>query len=440
MRRALREAMEHLGDPAAVPHLDRFRSLYRQLEPASRLGVFAHLAEAWEIEPLEIGQPPVPGDLTDPEAVGRLLHLRDALEPPRLRLLRQFANVPDGVKFLVDLRADLLELMRRHVERPSLRLVDADLLHLLRSWFNFGFLQLVPIDWETTSAAQLEKLMAYEVVHPMSDWDSLRSRLQKDRLCYAFYHPNMPREPLIFVEMALTMTIVGSVDRLIREHVADDATQMTTAVFYSINATQPGLAGVSLGNSLIKTAVAELRRRYPNLQRFATLSPMPGFRRFLEAVLRGEGETRGHALGRDEVAAMFDAPSIETIRAAGGGASLPEALAAVLDAGRWREDEELALALKGGMLRLAHHYLVGEKKRGAPRDAVAQFHLRNGATLYNLNYLSDTSDKGLDESFGITANYLYDPATIDEHQRRYAAGECAVAPALEKMLRLGISG
>ena len=453
VKAALHDALTHVGDPAVVPFLQRFQTIYHDLDPAGRLAVFVHLAEGLEIGPLAAnpalatvdGSAPegmlagIPGDLSDPAAVDRLLRLRAALEAPRLKLLRQFANVPNGVKFLVDLRADLLALMRQHPERPSLRLVDDDLLHLLRSWFNFGFLELVPIDWETTSAAQLEKLMAYEVVHPMSDWASLRRRLQKDRLCYAFYHPNMPREPLIFVEVALTLTIASSVDRLIQEHVADDATQMTTAIFYSINATQTGLGGVSLGNSLIKMVVGELRQRYPNLRRFATLSPMPRFRQYVERLLAGESEARGYQLQRDRVGEFFDPADAQTLCDAAGQPTLPEALQALFADGTWVHDEGLSFAMKGGMLRLAHHYLMHEQRKNRPIDPVAQFHLRNGAMLYNLNYLSDTSDKGLADSFGTTANYLYDPDAIDENQQRWKAGDLAVAPQLEKMLRLGIS-
>ncbi|MFA9477551.1 malonyl-CoA decarboxylase domain-containing protein [Phycisphaerales bacterium AB-hyl4] len=439
----LAEAMEHLHDPSIRPYLQTLQQRYDRWDATEKIEFFTYLARNLEsplaTDPDAIAAVPGGFDLDCKEDIDRLLALREQWEPPRLHLLRQFVNLPGGIKFLVDMRAELRELMRVHRQAACLRLVEADLLHLFRSWFNFGFLQLVPIRWETTSAAQLEKLMAYEVVHPMSEWETLRQRLDRDRLCYALYHPNMPDEPLIFLEIALTQTIGSSIDRLFQQRRVRTLHEPSVALFYSINATQKGLSGISLGNSLIKMAVEQLRQDYPSLRRFSTLSPMPGFRKYLHSVLQDAPEGRKRALYGQSLDAFFDPEDLDVIRRAVPGVdALPAQLNELLAGERWREPE-LCYPLKGGLLRLAHFYVVHEKRRGAPLDPVAHFHFRNGAMLYNLNYLSDTSAKGISESFGMTANYLYALDKIDDHQRRFHQGQCVVTPQLDKMLQLGIS-
>ncbi|MFW6032118.1 MAG: malonyl-CoA decarboxylase domain-containing protein, partial [Phycisphaeraceae bacterium] len=313
--------------------------------------------------------------------------------------------------------------------------------HLFRAWFTAGFLNLVPINWDETPAAQLEKLMDYEVVHPMTDWDDLRRRLARDRLCYAFYHPNMPGEPLIFVEIALTHTIASSIDDLFDpSKIVRDISEATTAIFYSINATQPGLGGVSLGDSLIKTVVTELQRTLPQLKRFSTLSPIPGFRdRYLEPILRGDEKAAKFELEREEIPGFFDEAGLAALRQARPGEGAVDALAAVLADDAWAEDESLRLAIKAGLLRLCHFYLTREKRGSRPANPVANFHLSNGALIYNLNYLSNTRPKGMAESYGMTVNYRYDLPRIEANQEALRQGECVVSPQLEKMLRLGIS-
>ncbi len=439
----VRDALHHAGDPGIIPHLDALRQLYSRFDAAQRLQLYRYLAS-------ELESPGVPAcdrlDLAQSTSVARLLTARRALDCPRRQLLGQFVNLRDGIKFLVDLRADLRQLMRKTHDLPALQLLDEDLLDLFRGWFNFGFLRLVPINWSVTPAAQLEKIMAQDAVHPMASWAELRRRLDRDRLCYAFYHPNMPDEPLVFVEIALTRTITGSIDRLFTGPSVERIEDATTAIFYSINNTQPGLAGVSLGNSLIKTVVAELQRNWPNLKRFSTLSPMPGFRdRYVEPILAGKA---GFALSRRGLLAFFDS-------------DVAGSLQHTLSRDDWAKNADTRLALKPGLLRLAHHYLVHEKRApgsnapgsGAPGSGasassasgssdpvnpVAAFHLKNGAVLYNINFLSNTSPKGMAESYGLTVNYHYDLRHIDANRDRARGGEVIVSPQLEKMLALGV--
>ena len=430
-------ALDHLGDPGVVGPLNALRERWLAWNPAQRRAFYALLAR------LEIPQwPAAKVDLDDPAAVKKLTAARDACESPRRQLLEQFVNLPGGIKFLVDLRADLRagdRSSRGADPDPALSLLEQDLLALLRSWFNFGFLTLAPIGWDRTPAAQLERIMAQDTVHPMASWDDLRRRLDRDRLCYAFYHPNMPDEPIVFVEIALTRTIASSIDRLFTGPSVEKPDDATTAIFYSINATQPGLAGVSLGNMLIKTVVAELQRRLPNLKRFSTLSPMPGFRdRFIAPLLAGKPAAKSQ-LQRDDLAQFFDKPDAATLTAAAAAPDLPTALAHLLATDAWASDPALRLALKPGLLRLAHHYLVNEKRGGEPVNPVASFHLKNGACLYNLNYLSNTAPKGMAESFGLTVNYHYDLKQIDANREAARRGEVKTSPQLEKMLKLGVS-
>jgi malonyl-CoA decarboxylase len=466
----LREAVGQVGDPLIFPALERFRTLYTQARLAKDLTVIDHVFAVLGRE-LEIGSDAVrtladaravfdaPLNPDDETTVARLMSLRDTLDSPRLAVLSEFVNIPHGLKFLVDLRTDLRDALRRDGTKHHLKLIETDLFRLFRSWFNFGFLRLVPINWETTSAGQLEKLMTYEVVHPMTQWSELRRRLDRDRLCYAFYHVIMPDEPLIFVEIALTRTILGSIDRVFDpRYTIDDIAETTTAMFYSINSTPIGLAGVPLGNSLIKLVVRELKNRYPNLKRFATISPMPAFRgRYVEPILRGGKSAQRYSMRREQLVGLFDESDRKAIVAAAGaagqsrqaegteggeagGGAFADALAAVLDQDDWTKDAALRLALKGGLLKLAHHYLVHEKRNHASLNPVANFHLSNGACLYNLNFLSNTSERGLSESYGMAVNYHYDLPHLEENQKAFQAGTVVVAPQLEKMLAFGASG
>ena len=347
--------------------------------------------------------------------------LRHALEPPRLRLLTQFTSIPDGRKFLVDLRGSLLKLRGGD---KLLAALDADLRGLLAAWFDIGFLELQRIDWNSP-AALLEKLVDYEAVHAIRSWRDLKNRLDSDRRCYAFFHPRMPGEPLIFVEVALVKGLAGSVQNLLDEKAPlQDPSQADTAIFYSISNCQSGLAGISFGNFLIKRVVEELSTEFRNLKTFATLSPIPGFRRWLDPLLAAD-EPR--LLSDEEAEALAAAVPAET------GS---QALAAIVGKRHWWRDAALRKAAEPVLTRLAARYLMVETAGKRAKDAVAHFHLSNGARVERLSMAGDTSDKGAKESATLMVNYLYDPAKIEDWHEDYAGeGKRNASTAVRKLAR-----
>jgi len=336
--------------------------------------------------------------------------LRESLESPRLKLLRQFNELPDGVKFLVDMRAALLGRLDRD---RTLRPLEQDLMHLLSSWFDIGFLELRQITWDSASAALLEKLIAYEAVHTIESWDDLKNRLDSDRRCFAYFHPKMPDEPLIFVEVALVNGMAGNVQALLDEDApVQNPESADTAIFYSISNAQKGLAGISFGNFLIKRVAGKLSEEFNGLKTFATLSPIPGFTTWLETVF---SEDRAGLLTTTERKAL--------IEAAGSNGGAKGKLKALLSERAWTKNETLAATLKPILLRMVAQYLVEEKRQNDKAlDTVAHFHLSNGAVIERLNWLGDASDKGLQQSAGIMINYLYDLSTIDINHEAYADG------------------
>ncbi|MBX5453267.1 MAG: malonyl-CoA decarboxylase [Acidobacteriia bacterium] len=351
------------------------------------------------------------------------MRLRRALEPRRIRLLTQFTTIPDGIKFLVDLRATVLDMMAND---PELVALDADLRGLLANWFDVGFLELRRIDW-SSPATLLEKLVGYEAVHEIRSWRDLKNRLDSDRRCYAFFHPRMPDEPLIFVEVALVEGIVGNVQRLLDEKAPlQDPHTADTAIFYSISNCHRGLSGISFGNFLIKRVVGLLSDEFRNLKTFATLSPVPGFRRWLDARM---AEGLPGFFSEDEAAA---------IRAAAPGEHpTPEAaLAAILAERGWYRNANLVRAVEAPMLRLCARYLLQESRGKRALDPVAHFHLTNGARLERINILGDRSEKGARESATVMVNYLYDPAKIEEYHEAYVGeGRRHASSAVRRLLR-----
>ncbi|MEQ8585821.1 MAG: malonyl-CoA decarboxylase [Thalassobaculaceae bacterium] len=334
--------------------------------------------------------------------------LRLALVPRWRTLLRRFTALPEGVKFLVDLRAELLPLAR---ETPELADLDGDLKELLAAWFDIGLLELKRITW-TSPASLLEKLIAYEAVHAIRSWEDLKNRLDSDRRCFAFFHPNMPEEPLIFVEVALVPGMSDNVQTLLDEEApASDPKVADSAIFYSISNAQRGLAGISFGNFLIKRVVDLLKQELPNLKTFATLSPIPGYRRWLDGRI---GEGKAPVLTSNERKALVQA--LEP----GREASDATLLKAGLGVDRWWDDEALADALKGPLMRGAAVYLTAEKRRsGGAADPVAHFHLSNGARMERLNWLGDRSPNGFRQSCGMMINYLYRLGDIDDNHEAY---------------------
>jgi len=330
----------------------------------------------------------------------RLGALHEATEPQRQELFRRLNTAPGGTRVLVMMRAHLLQTVTAHPERSA---VDADLVHLFRSWFNRGFLVLQRVDWRT-SALVLERLIEYEAVHQIQGWDDLRRRLEGDRRCYAFFHPALPDEPLIFVEAALTASVAGQVQPLIDPHapVANPA-DARCAMFYSITNCQEGLRGVSFGNFLIKQVVADLSSEFPRLRTFATLSPVPGFRHWLA--------------GQPRLMSSRLSATLDNIGDAGGLASA-------------------AAEIREEITRLCAYYLLHARQARAPLDPVARFHLANGARLDRLNWLGDTSAAGIRAALGMTANYLYRIADVEANHEAYARNfEVVASSALERLAK-----
>jgi malonyl-CoA decarboxylase len=347
--------------------------------------------------------------------------LRRALEPPRLKLLTQFTSIPDGRKFLVDLRGSLLKV--RGTDK-LLTALDADLRGLLAAWFDIGFLELQRIDWNSP-AALLEKLVDYEAVHAIRSWRDLKNRLDSDRRCYAFFHPRMPGEPLIFVEVALVKGLSGSVQDLLDEKApVQDTARADTAIFYSISNCQAGLAGISFGNFLIKRVVEELSSEFRNLKTFATLSPIPEFRRWLDPRL---AKDEPGLLSDDEASSLASAFPAETGSAA---------LAGILGKRHWWRDVALRKTAEPVLTRLAARYLMAEANGKRAKDPVAHFHLSNGARVERLSMAGDTSDKGAKESATLMVNYLYDPGKIEDWHEDYAGeGKRNASTAVRKLAR-----
>ena len=342
-----------------------------------------------------------------PETLERI---HQAAEPRRQELIRRMNTAPGGTAALIRMREALMDAI---ADDPRLAPIDGDFVHLFSSWFNRGFLMLRPIDWNTP-ASILEKLIRYEAVHEINGWDDLKNRLgPADRRCYGFFHPRLPDDPLIFVEVALTRDIPERIAPILAtDRVPIAPETATTAVFYSISNTQRGLTGVSFGHFLIKQVVENLRHELPGLKTFVTLSPVPRFARWLAA----------------ERAA--DAPSLD-----------PAILAAldVLDAPGWSDDEAVVDAVREPFLAAAAHYFLEARDRlGRVPDPIARFHLGNGARLERLDMLGDTSAKAMEQAHGLMVNYLYDPKRIEANHEAFAErGEVIASPGVRKALRRG---
>lgn len=424
IRAQLQECAEGRGGEVSTrQRAGRLAETYLHLDDAGRhafLRLIAHefgpdprqVSEAHEAYQAAVGT----AEQWDAEA-----RLRAAMRSRRLRILTQFNAIPQGVKFLVDLRADLLRFV---AQDPSLKPLDRELEARLSAWFDVGFLELQRITW-LSPAALLEKLVQYEAVHEIRSWDDLKNRLDSDRRCYAFFHPRMPLEPLIFVQVALLEELADNVQRLLDiEAPLADTRRATTAIFYSISATQPGLRGVSFGNFLLKRVIDDLKRDFPRLKTFATLSPIPGLARWAQR----------HP---EEMTEAF-LPADRTRLAGLGIASTDDAaLTAVLEGKPdWQADDKLRTTLREPLLRLAARYLLEARRGDKPVDAVARFHLGNGARVERLNWLADCSAKGLQQSWGIMVNYLYDPDSIESNLEQFASeGLIAASSTVRKQAR-----
>ena len=377
---------------------------------------FDHLARDFSPDPAQV-LAAAQAYQEGPGQPDRLLQLMQATEPPRQELFRRLNRAPGGTAALVRLRRVLLERMPRHAMLAG---VEHDLLHLLSSWFNPGFLQMRKVDWNSP-AQLLEQIIRHEAVHEIDGWDDLRRRLQPDRRCFAFFHPQLPDEPLIFVEVALVPEMADAIAPLIdKKSPALPADQFKVAVFYSISNCQPGLRGVSLGNFLIKRVAEQLKRELPQLRTFCTLSPIPGLMAWLQKARDGlafagmapmQAERAVHALALLQQAAGSDLGAL-------GSATALAGLPATAHHALWR---------------LAALYLVhlSPTPRG---DPVARFHLDNGARLERLNASANLSSKGMKQAAGMMVNYLYDLGRIETCHDRFVKGRVVHSRAVSSLL------
>jgi malonyl-CoA decarboxylase len=402
-----RDLLSGRGEASGVALARQILDLYASLPVQARVDYFRLLARDFGPDQQQLRSAWARYDQAPSPAT--LQALLRAVEPPRQELFRRLNLAPGGTRALVAMREDLIE---HGDDDPDLVSVEDDLVHLLYSWFNRGFLVMQRITW-STPADILERIIRYEAVHTIQGWDDLQRRVQPpDRRCYAFFHPSLVDEPLIFVEVALTREIPSSIqDILAEEREVLPVEQATTAVFYSISNCQPGLRGVSFGNFLIKQVVEDISRDLPSLDTFVTLSPAPGFGRWLKSLAENPD-----AAGLDGV----DASAFALLRT-------PD----------WHQDSTTRERLRPFLLGLAaFYYLHAKTARDKPLDPVARFHLGNGARLEQLNFLGDTSAKGMREAAGLMVNYLYDLRFIEANHEAFANhGTVAASKAVERQLR-----
>ena len=373
---AINSVLSATGEVSSLVYAEHFLSIYEDMTEKQKISIFKYLLGNLDIDHVKLRQA---ADEYGQEPTQSGMSTIKALSEPEWQILFERLNATaNGTVKLVRLREDLLKYRREH---PDFLRMDVSLLSLFKTLFNPGYLVMEPIDW-TTPATVLEKIIAYEAVHEISSWDELRSRLAPpDRKCFAFFHLAMPDEPLIFVEVALTDKIPDSIQSVLvdeRKHLTEDATN--TAVFYSISNCQNGLVGVSFGNLLLKQVVQRLQEEVPSLQTFVTLSPVPGFNRWLS---------------------KFDTNLSKIITDTDWTNS----------AKKYRKSLESAMA---------RYILISDRLDMAANDPVARFHLGNGATVHRFNYLGDTSDNGITQSAGMMINYLYELNTIDVNHENYA--------------------
>ncbi len=372
---------------------------YRMLEGPALTAFFDVLAEEFSPDPKAVAEAS-DAYRQDPSPV-HLVGLQHVVEAPRQELFRRLNLASGGTAALVEMRRRLLRELKSH---PQWAGIDADLYHLLSSWFNRGFLTLQRIEWRTP-ALVLEKLMQYEAVHEIQGWRDLHRRLESDRRCFAFFHPALPDEPIIFIEVALTKGMSDKVQPLLDlDSAVVDPAGANAAIFYSITNCQEGLRGISFGNFLIKQVAEDLGREFPRLKTFATLSPIPGFRKWL-------AESAG---------------------------SVPELaeLARTLSKADWFENAGQDAGLRAELMRLCAYYLQRAKQANEPADSVARFHLGNGARMERLNWLADSSKAGVARSAGLMVNYVYRLKDVERNHEAYANKHVVVAsPSLALLAR-----
>lgn len=389
------EILHHRGEASGLALAQEITAAYRELPEAAQLEFFKRLAADFDIDKQALLT--AAKEYTEKPDYQQVLDLAHAVEAPRQKLFRRINTALDGTRTLVAMRGDLLRVLRAN---PELKAVDADLKHLFISWFNKGFLELRSIDW-SSPAMVLEKLIAYEAVHEINGWDDLRGRLREDRRCFAFFHPAMGNDPLVFVEVALTGAIPEAIAPLLargRETIAAD--QVNTVVFYSISNCHPGLAGISFGNFLIKGVVEHLNKEMDDLKTFVTLSPVPGFRRWLATA---------------DLEGLVDEELFDKVRQPVG--------------------QVVETVVQAALVKLCAHYLLNVKSGELAKDPVARFHLGNGARLHGLHWGADTTANGRKQSGSIMVNYLYDLRKIEiNHEEYFNEGVISASRSVKRLL------
>ncbi len=417
---AVKRLISERGESNAVSMADDVVNNYRKLAKDQHIPFFTYLFE--KLNPEVDAVLKAAQNFAAESTARNYIRLQKVTESPRQELFRRLNRAGHGTAAVVQMRRDLLGILDK---KPELTAVDFDMRHLLSSWFNPGFLKMHRVDWKSP-AEVLEKLIHHEAVHAIDGWDDLRRRLQPDRRCFAFFHPQLPSEPLIFVEVALLPEIPTVITPLVdkKAETVDQPSQYKVAVFYSISNCEPGLRGVSMGNFLIKRVAEQLHAEFPGLKTFVTLSPIPGFMDWVSA---------GANLGEDVPAERLK----PTLRAA-----RDHALATLkLDAQSWTEKlsagwhpDSASPKEKEALLCLASIYL-GLGSTGRNGNPVAKFHLGNGAKLHLVNWAGDLSRKGLRQSAGLMVNYLYDLGNVEENHEKFANGEIVYSRAVARLMQ-----
>ncbi len=425
------------GEVSARARAAQLGRTYLMLDPQGRRNFLIVLAQDFDVDRAAVTTA-VETFRTAPDPAARSRAeraLRQTLQPPRLTLLTQFNALPEGVKFLVDLRAELLDMA---AGMPELQALEHDLKNLLRGWFDVGFLEMRRITWDSP-ASLLERLIKYEAVHEIRGWRDVKDRLDSDRRCFAFFHPRMPDEPLIFVEVALVKGMADNVQDLLDPSAPVCSPKAAdSAIFYSISNAQKGLAGISFGNFLIKRVADGLAAEFPHLKIFATLSPIPDFRRWLDAELEKHGDGVLLSGERERITEWLG--EAEVVAADGG------VLGCALRRAAWFNHEGLVKALKTPLIRLCAHYLMEAKSvnrtnasdsnPGRVRDPVAHFHLSNGARIERLNWMADRSERGIAQSCGMMINYRYRLGEVEANHEAYSGeGKVNASSALRGLLK-----
>ena len=416
---AVKRMISERGESNAVSMADDVVNGYRKLSKDQHVAFFTFLFEKLNPD-TDLVMTAAQNFAADSNA-RNYIRLQRVVESPRQELFRRLNRASEGTAAVVQMRRDLLQVLDK---KPELTAVDFDMRHLLSSWFNPGFLKMHRVDWKSP-AEVLEKLIQHEAVHAIDGWDDLRRRLQPDRRCFAFFHPQLPNEPLIFVEVALLPEVPAVITPLVdkKAETNDQVSQFKVAAFYSISNCEPGLRGVSMGNFLIKRVAEQLHAEFPGLKTFVTLSPIPGFMDWVAA-----GANLGQGVPEDRLK-----PAIKATR--------DQALATLkLDSQSWTErlsagwhPDQASEKENEALMSLASIYL-GLASTGRDGNPVAKFHLGNGAKLHQINWAGDLSRKGLRQSAGLMVNYLYDLSSVEDNQERCANGEVISSRAVSKLM------